>query len=344
MPPTKGTVVVACAGSGKTRSIAEWALNCPGKRVLVTTYTNENVDQINSYLIRLNGHIPPNITVMSWYSFLLQDGVRPYQNAVVSCGRIGTIDFLGVPNLYIAKKNAHSYYLNRNNDIYRDRVADFVCECDTKSGGWVIQRLEKIYDRIYIDEMQDLAGYDLELLERLFGSRVVTVAVGDPRQATFSTNLAAKNRKYNRGGIMDWIDSKRTCGLFVVEEKVHCHRSNQAICNFADALYPTLPKTISKNFDVTGHDGVFSKKREEIATYCREYEPVVLRYDKRTDTHGLRAFNIGAMKGRTFDRVLIFPTGPMKKYLASKDVGEAGDLAKFYVAVTRARHSVAFVV
>jgi hypothetical protein len=335
---------VACAGSGKTRSIAEWALSCIGKRVLVTTYTNENVDQINSYLIRLNGHVPPNITVISWYSFLLQDGVRPYQNFVVSNGRIGTIDFLGIPNRFIAKKNAGCYYLNRNNDIYRDRVADFVCECNTRSGGWVIQRLEKIYDYIYIDEMQDLAGYDLELLERLFSSQIVTVAVGDPRQGTFSTNLAAKNRKFSRSGIMDWIDSKRMCGIFVVEEKVHCHRSNQAICNFADALFPEFPKSISKNVDVTGHDGVFCRKREEVADYYGKYRPVVLRYDKRTDTLGLQAFNIGAMKGQTFDRVLIFPTGPMKKYLANKDVGEAGDLAKFYVAVTRARHSVAFVV
>jgi hypothetical protein len=45
----------------------------------------------------------------------------------------------------------------------------------------------------------------------------------------------------------------------------------------------------------------------------------------------------------TFDRVLIFPTGPMKAYLKTKDLAKAGDLAKFYVGVTRARYSVTFV-
>ena len=50
------------------------------------------------------------------------------------------------------------------------------------------------------------------------------------------------------------------------------------------------------------------------------------------------------MKGKTFDRVMVFPTNPMKAYLKSKDLTAAGDLSKFYVAVTRARYSVAFVI
>jgi hypothetical protein len=54
--------------------------------------------------------------------------------------------------------------------------------------------------------------------------------------------------------------------------------------------------------------------------------------------------NIGNSKGRTFDRVMIFPTLPMKKYLETKNLDVAGDIAKLYVAVTRARYSVAFVV
>jgi DNA helicase-2/ATP-dependent DNA helicase PcrA len=54
--------------------------------------------------------------------------------------------------------------------------------------------------------------------------------------------------------------------------------------------------------------------------------------------------NIGLAKGRTYDRVLIFPTKPMKEYLKTQEVAKAGDIAKLYVAVTRARFSVAFVV
>jgi DNA helicase-2/ATP-dependent DNA helicase PcrA len=73
------------------------------------------------------------------------------------------------------------------------------------------------------------------------------------------------------------------------------------------------------------------------------FSPVILRHSRVTDTMGLKAINFGTSKGRTFDRVMIFPTKPMLKYLDDGDVEKLKDPAKFYVAVTRARHSVAFV-
>jgi hypothetical protein len=54
--------------------------------------------------------------------------------------------------------------------------------------------------------------------------------------------------------------------------------------------------------------------------------------------------NIGASKGSTFDRVLIFPTKPMLKYLEDGDPSKLKRPEALYVAVTRARHGVAFVV
>jgi len=58
---------------------------------------------------------------------------------------------------------------------------------------------------------------------------------------------------------------------------------------------------------------------------------------------GLPAINFGASKGRTYERVLIFPTKPMLDYLARSDISKLKDRSKFYVAVTRAKYSVAFV-
>ncbi len=55
--------------------------------------------------------------------------------------------------------------------------------------------------------------------------------------------------------------------------------------------------------------------------------------------------NFGAAKGMTFDRTLIYPHGPLKKFLATGKHADAGkELDKIYVAITRARQSVAFVV
>ena len=82
----------------------------------------------------------------------------------------------------------------------------------------------------------------------------------------------------------------------------------------------------------------------DVPAYVEEFDPVVLRWNKNSDTLGLPAQNFGVVKGRSFDRVLIFPTEPMRKYLKKPDPAMSLDRAKFYVAVTRARHSVAFVV
>ena len=54
--------------------------------------------------------------------------------------------------------------------------------------------------------------------------------------------------------------------------------------------------------------------------------------------------NIGVSKGSTFDRVLIFPTKPMLQYIKSGNPDVLAAREHLYVAVTRARHSVAFVV
>lgn len=46
----------------------------------------------------------------------------------------------------------------------------------------------------------------------------------------------------------------------------------------------------------------------------------------------------------TFDRVLIFPHGPTLKWLVTGDTSQVDkSLTKLYVAITRARFSVAFV-
>jgi DNA helicase-2/ATP-dependent DNA helicase PcrA len=47
----------------------------------------------------------------------------------------------------------------------------------------------------------------------------------------------------------------------------------------------------------------------------------------------------------TFDRTLIYPHGPLSKFLKSGNLADAGaEIPKLYVAVTRARQSVAFAV
>jgi DNA helicase IV len=54
--------------------------------------------------------------------------------------------------------------------------------------------------------------------------------------------------------------------------------------------------------------------------------------------------NFGKVKGLTFDRVLIYPTSTITRFLTSGTQLAPRTACGLYVAVTRAKHSVAFVV
>jgi len=219
-----------------------------------------------------------------------------------------------------------------------------VIDCENITNGLVTQRIGEVYDEIFIDEFQDLSGYDLDLLEVLLKAGIRMVIVGDPRQCTYTTNNSAKNRQYRGTGILDLVGKWETKNLCRVENHAISYRCNQKICDFADMLWPQMVKTISQNHVVSAHDGIFVVSKDNIRNYIRRFNPVILRYDMKTDTLGYRAFNFGAVKGLEFDRVMILPHGPMRKYLKSGSLNDVkGSLEKFYVAVTRATHSVAFV-
>jgi ATP-dependent exoDNAse (exonuclease V) beta subunit len=48
--------------------------------------------------------------------------------------------------------------------------------------------MEEIYAHIFIDELQDYAGWDLEIFRLLFDSQIFITCVGDYKQATYRTN------------------------------------------------------------------------------------------------------------------------------------------------------------
>ncbi len=274
---------------------------------------------------------------------MLHDFIRPYQNNVFpDIEKVETLDFNSIPPRGLSKHDSR-YYFNRSNGIYRDRASDYAYRCNEATTGLVIKRLEHVYKYIFIDEAQDLAGWDLNLVKMLFESDINIFMVADPRQATYSTNRSNKNKGKRGQNFPEWIDEQVKAGICIREDICASHRSVQSICDFSDLLYPDYPQTISQNPDTTEHDGVFVITNDFLAEYITIYNPTCLRFSKKTKTFGYKAINIGVSKGRTYKRVLVFPTQPMKDFLHTGDISKAGDRSKFYVAITRARQSVVFV-
>jgi DNA helicase-2/ATP-dependent DNA helicase PcrA len=245
---------------------------------------------------------------------------------------------------HLPRKKTVPFFLSDNAQIYSDKIARFVIECNAHAGGAVIARLEDRFHTIFVDEIQDMAGYDLDLLELILRSKIDLVMVGDHRQATYKTNNAAKNSAYAGSNIIAKFREWEKAGLVTLSYARETRRCHQLIADLADSFYPGEPKTISRNDVITGHDGVFLLSAQSVPAYMEKYSPRVLRLDRRTRCDGYAAMNFGESKGMTFDRVLIFPHGKGREWLASAKYDHVKDsAAKLYVGITRARHSVTFV-
>ena len=352
------TLFVAVAGAGKTTQFVKEALKCKNS-VLITTFTEENEEEIREKFRQLNnGIIPSNVTIKTWFSLLIEHGAKPYQGKLTEKKITGLV-LVNKPSgvKYISRKTnrpvtyketeVDGHYFTKDYKIYSDKLAKFVVNCDKSSGGAVITRISKIFENIFIDEVQDLAGYDLELIKLFLKSSSTIKIAGDPRQVTYHTHFSPKFKKYKDGLVQNFIENecKKLNCIIDTDTLKGSWRNNQSICDFANKLFPDLQKAVSLQASKTSHDGIFLVREKDVDTYLETYLPTQLRIDKRKQVNlNYEVKNFGKSKGLTRDRVLIYPTIKMWNWITKgEELDTFETRCKFYVAITRARYSVAIV-
>jgi superfamily I DNA/RNA helicase len=340
-------LIIATAGSGKTTHLVNEALKIKNEKVLITTYTRANELEIRKKIIGTKKCIPENIIIQTWFSFLLKDGVRPFQGALFEKKIKGLILVNGQSAMYSREIDIEKHYFTKDLKIFSDKLSKFVFRCNEKTNGYVIDRISRIYSHIFIDEVQDLAGYDLELLKLFFACDSNILLVGDPRQGTYSTNSASKNKQFQRTKIINFFTDKIDNLTRDDKSLTTNYRCNKSICNLSNKLYPTMQQTTSGNNKTTEHDGIFYVKERDLEDYLQQHKPMQLRYNREEKkiNENYCVMNFGESKGLSFDRVLIYPTEPILNWLKNNNAKFADtSRSKFYVALTRARHSVGIVV
>lgn len=354
MSAYKNKIILAVAGAGKTTELAKTALNeanYTNKKILLITYTVNGVNSLVSSIKENNLGMPNDkIEIMSWYHFLLNECILPYQKDFDRSVDIKGILFPdeipkknGLPIYTYKEKTKKARYLSSTNKAYSDNMADFLLQINKRNSGLFLKRLEDVYSNIFIDEVQDLNGEDLEILEELLKTNIKIFLMGDHRQSTFNTHNSQKYKKFKGINIKKIFQTWEKLGLIKIEEKLECHRSIQDICSFADMLYPSEAKAISLNKNLTELDGVFLVKEEDVIKFYNLYHPFVLKWNIKINTLGLKSTNFGDSKALTKERVLLFPTQPLLSfYIDGKPINK--DVSKYYVALTRARQSICIVV
>ena len=182
------TLILAVAGSGKTESIIRGFI--PGVRTLVLTYTqNAEADLRRRVLLRY-GYMPSQIHIATYFSFLVRFCAKPLLHAVMKDRGITysrPTDFSRKFNLEDERR-----YFDSGRRLYHCRLAKLLMmRCMEE----LCQRIERYFDRVVIDEVQDFGGYDYNFLLALSQARVAWYLVGDFHQHTFDTSRDGSTNK-----------------------------------------------------------------------------------------------------------------------------------------------------
>ena len=365
-------LLLACAGAGKSTRIVKEALDISnsGGKVLILTYTRSNQAELIREICRANRCHPRNIEVKGWFTFLLEDMIRPYQSCVVP-KRISGIFFnesgdphlikkgpravriLGRKEKEFGKYNPAHFTTDNENRAYTHYIAKLATHIHQESNGKAASRLADIYDAIFIDEVQDLTGWDFDVMCALAKTGIPAfTCVGDFRQTIYDTSSTTKKPQT----VDEKLYSFRRMG-FTPEPISTSWRCIQSICSLADRVHlgnEHYTLTVSKVHDVPAdyaeHVGIFAVRKSRVENYISRYSPTILRLNRNTEINlceGHKVFNFGKSKGLSFDRVLIVPTPDQIKFLHGDTTAFCKAKTeeprnKLYVAITRARYSVAF--
>ena len=190
------SLIIAAAGAGKTTFLVKKALEI-SENVLITTYTDANEQSIRDKFYEINGCIPSNVTIMPWFSLLIKHGIRPYQSYLIN-NRVSGVLLVNKAdkNLLRLKDTNEKKYVTASGNVYSNMISKLPCVLDELSNGCVFRRIRKIFSYVFVDEIQDFVGYDLEVIKKLHEVGCNMTLVGDPRQTTYRTHYEAKYKKY----------------------------------------------------------------------------------------------------------------------------------------------------
>lgn len=342
------TALIAVAGSGKTEWLARAALQEPNPaRVAILTYTTTNQHE-DALRLAMRAQSTTGIpTVCGWRSFVLNEIVKPYLPTLFPDVELKGLAFDDPPSFqYLSGTRRH---FTQDGRAYPSLLGKLAFDIIKASKGRAIQRIECLYDSIYIDESQDLRGNDLNVLLELLKSSIDVHIVLDPRQSTLST--APKDAMYKKhysfaavaNLFKDWESKKLLTITYLNETK----RFTEMIAQFSDLILEDsfgFSATISNVPERGFHDGIFLVDQKKLKDYSFAYRATALAVQESQKINAYESVNFGKSKGITRDDVVIKATKPIEDLLIRGKRLSPGSACGFYVAVTRARYSVALAV
>ncbi len=329
-------VIFAVAGSGKTSHIIDKLTE--DSKTLILTYTDNNLTNIKQRVLYKFGEIPKGIKIYSYFHFLYSFCMRPLLGYKI---KTKGINWQTPPEFtQRLKRNNIKFYLDNHQRVYSNRIAKLLEQCTVTPE--VIERIEKYFDNVCIDEVQDFGGHDFNLICKLVEANVNQLLVGDFYQHTFDTSRDGAVNKNLHNDFTKYKERFEQSGLVIDNCLLsHSHRCSPTTCEF---ITQSLAIEInSHRKDNTIIEFVECQQRADDIFNCSDI--VKLFYQSSNKYKGFTA-NWGATKGENnYHDVCVILNATTLKHFNSKTLDKLAPQTKnkLYVACTRTRNSLFFI-
>lgn len=328
-------VIFAVAGAGKTSHLI--ARLDEEKRFLIVTYTESNLDNLRSKILEKFGYFPSNITIYSYFSFLHGFCYRPFLRSKKNTKGI----FFELPPAdarYALTDDRR--FISPGRWLYANRLAKFIDQSNLL--GAVIERMEKYFDVLFVDEVQDFAGHDFNFLMAIVAANLEVTFVGDFFQHTFDTS---RDGNVNRSLHDDYTKYRARFGaaklLIDMETLRKSRRCSEDVCNF-------ISEKIGIPIEAQDNRKSIVKFEDNAAAVLAIYEDpsTVKLFYKEHYKYSCFSQNWGASKGldRYHNVCVVLNQGTTKAWRngSFRDIN-AETRNKLYVACSRSRGDLTFV-
>lgn len=322
-------VIFAVAGAGKTTHIIN-SLTLD-KRAIIITYTDNNYNHLRQRVIQKFGLIPETITILTYFTFLYSFCYKPFLHDKYKAKGISW----NAPPPFLRHTDKR-FFVDTAGRLYSNRIAKLIEH--EKIIEYVVQRLSKYYDQLFIDEVQDFGGHDFNLLKSLCVTELDIVFVGDFYQHTFDTSRDGAVNKSLYADFEVYMSIFKKVGVTPDTTTLsHSYRCTPEVCQFI---------TEQLGIDIQSHKNDSSNvkhitDKDEIADKFNCDSTVKLFYQDHAK-YPCYSQNWGKSKGLdhysdvcvmlNITAMKAFKTGSLSKLLPSSR-------NKLYVACTRANNN-----
>ena len=346
-------LVMAVAGSGKTYLICS-SID-PEKRNLVLAFTHANIKNIHHELLRRFGFIPEKTIVSTFHSFLFGDCIRPYHRMICNLynAKFFACDgvmFLTPPQPMIGKRY-NAMYVKDNKlkhyipgtKYYCSHMAKLLIKNSSTLLPAVLNRANKFYDAIFIDEYQDYRNEEYELLSAIIqGFKGDILLVGDYYQHSVSGDNNSGKPFGTAKKPTPYHEYKRILGgLGVKIDETELSKSRRCSKNVCDFVKTKMGIEIDSYDDHAGEVTKVTDIVEAERILCDDSICKLLLRD--SGKYLFSCSNWSYSKGDTYEKTCVILTSDTSNMM--EDGFENDSIAsitrnKLYVALTRSRTDV----